>query len=336
MENKRASIKDVARRAGVSITTVSRVINNFPTVSAANRAKVESAVAALKFKPNVTAQRLVKGVTNAVGLVMPGYPGIFHSFYAIELLRGVGHACEVLHMDMIFHITNGFNPLNTNSVGGVVFADIIENRRQVEQAIATGVPCLVVNHRVEDVKVNYIAVNNFAGGKTVGEYLIGLGHKRMATITGNVNTQAGLERLEGFRKAIKAAGQVLPNDSIFYGDYSRRSARQAMEQFLSLPQRPTAVFAASDDMALEAMAVCLEKRIKIPNDISIVGFDDNPAALFGPVALTTINQPIFRMAEEGVRWLYSCMQGKSQKLLQKSLSPELIIRDSCAAPARNR
>lgn len=335
MHNKRASIKDVARRAGVSITTVSRVINDFPSVSATNRAKVEAAVAALKFKPNVTAQRLVRGVTNAIGLVMPGYPGIFHSFYAIELLRGVGHACEILHMDMIFHITNGFNPLNTHSVGGVVFADIIENRRQVEHALETGVPCLVINHRVDDLQVNYIAVNNFSGGKTVGEYLIGLGHKRLATITGNVNTQAGLERLEGFRKAIKTSDLTIPNENIFYGDYSRRCARQAMEQFLNLPQRPTAIFAASDDMALEAMAVCLEKRLRVPQDISIVGFDDNPAALFGPVALTTINQPIFRMAEEGVRWLYSCMQGKTQKFLQKSLSPELIVRDSSAPPTRH-
>jgi len=96
---KRISIEDVARRAGVSITTVSRVINNVPTVSKQNRIKVEEAVAHLKFKPNLAAQRLASGLNNSVGLVMPGYPGLFHSFYAIELIRGVGHACETLHLD---------------------------------------------------------------------------------------------------------------------------------------------------------------------------------------------------------------------------------------------
>jgi len=126
---KKVSIEDVAARAGVSITTVSRVINNFPTVTKKNRIKVEEAVAALKFRPNVSAQRLARGLSNAVGLVMPGYPGIFHSFYAIEIIRGVGHACEALRLDLIFHITDGFNPLNTSNVGGVIFADIIDNRK---------------------------------------------------------------------------------------------------------------------------------------------------------------------------------------------------------------
>ena len=333
MKNK-SSIHDVARRAKVSITTVSRVINNAPTVSAGNRARVEEAVAFYKFKPNVNAQRLAKGVNNSIGLVMPGYPGIFHSFYAIELIRGVGHACEVLHMDLVFHITNGFNPINANSVGGVIFADVIENRRQVEAALASGVPCVVINNKADDLDVGYIAVDNVHGGEIAADYLVSLGHQRIATLTGSLNTQAGVQRLKGFEKLLENKNIPLPREYVYQGDYSRRCARFAAEQFLKLKDRPTAIFAASDDMALEAMAVFLEKRLKVPEDISVIGFDDNPACLFGSVALTTVKQPLFEMAEAAVRYLHVLITGKGAVKKKTTLSPELVVRESCSSPKK--
>ncbi|MCA9409093.1 MAG: LacI family DNA-binding transcriptional regulator [Candidatus Omnitrophica bacterium] len=332
MTDKKVSIEDVAKRANVSITTVSRVINNVSTVSNKNRAKVEEAIAFLKFKPNISAQRLARGTNNSIGLVMPGYPGIFHSFYAIELIRGVGHACESLRLDMLFHITNGYNPINTNNVGGVLFADIIENRKQVEAAIANGTPCMIINNKVTDLKTNYIAVDNTAGGQIAADYLSSFGHKNIAVITGNLNTQSGLERFEGFKDFLKTKNIEIPKDYIFQGDYSRRSARVAMEKFLELKPLPTAIFAASDDMALETIAVILEKGMRVPEDISVIGFDDNPACLFGPVALTTIRQPLFEMADEGVKSLNSIIQGKTKSLVKTLLKPELVIRESCTTP----
>ncbi|MBI5416104.1 MAG: LacI family DNA-binding transcriptional regulator [Candidatus Omnitrophica bacterium] len=333
MKNK-PSINDVARRAKVSITTVSRVINNASTVSARNRASVEEAVAFYKFKPNVSAQRLARGMNNSIGLVMPGYPGIFHSFYAIELIRGVGHACEVLHMDLVFHITNGFNPINTNNVGGVIFADVIENRRQVEAALASGAPCVIINNKADDLDVGYIAVDNVLGAEIAADYLVSLGHKKIATITGNLNTQAGAYRLKGFEHLLGKKNIPLPQEYVYQGDYSRRCARFAAEQFLKLKEPPTAIFAASDDMALEVMAVFLEKGFQVPGDISVVGFDDNPACLFGPVALTTVKQPLFQMAEAAVRYLHVLITGKGTVRKKTVLSPELIVRESCAAPRK--
>jgi LacI family transcriptional regulator len=332
MQKKKTSIEDVAARAKVSITTVSRVINNVSTVSQKNRAKVEQVIAELKFKPNVSAQRLARGVNNAIGLVMPGYPGIFHSFYAIEIIRGIGHSCESLRLDLIFHITNGYNPLNSNSVGGIIFADIIENRKQVEAAIAVGTPCLIINNKVDDLPVSYIAVDNVKGGGTVADYLLNLGHKRIATVTGNLNTQAGKERFDGFESFLKKKGSPLSDDLIYEGDYSRRSARLGAEKFFALDERPTAIFAASDEMALEIMAVATEKGLKVPEDVSIVGFDDNPACLYGATALTTIRQPLFQMAEDAVKVLSSIIQGKQKTLKKIFLAPELVIRDSCSRP----
>ncbi len=331
MHRKKVSIEDVAERAKVSITTVSRVLNKFPTVTAENQAKVEEAIAHFKFKPNVSAQRLARGVNNAIGLVMPGYPGIFHSFYAIEIIRGVGHACETLKLDLVFHITDGTNALNTHAVGGVIFADIIENRQQVEAAIEAGIPSVVINNQVEDLDIDYIAVDNSAGGKIAADYFVGLGHKKIATITGSLSTQSGLQRFEGFKNFLQSKSIPLPDEYIFQGDYSRRSARLGMEKFLSLKELPTAIFAASDEMALEAIAAILERGLKVPENFSVIGFDDNPACLYGPVALTTIKQPLFRMAEDSVKVLNSSILGKENGKTKILLPPELVIRESCAA-----
>lgn len=331
MVSKKINIQDVADRAGVSITTVSRVLNNVSTVSQVNRVKVEEAIAHFKYKPNANAQRLASGVNSAIALVMPGYPGIFHSFYAIELIRGIGHACETLRLDMMFHITNGLNPLNSNSVGGVIFADIIENRKQIESAIAMGTPCMIINNEADDLDVSYIAINNQMGGQIAAEYLAGLKHKKIATVTGSLSTQAGLQRFEGFKQALKELKISLPEEYVYQGDYSRRCARFAAEQFLELKNPPTAIFAASDEMALELIATFLEKGVKVPEDISVIGFDDNPACLFGPVAVTTIRQPLFKMAEDAVRQLNSIISGKTQGHQKTLLSPELVIRESCTA-----
>lgn len=334
VKKRKVSIADVAARAKVSISTVSRVLNRFPTVSKDNQARVEEAIAYLKYQPDISAQRLASGRNDAIGLVMPGYPGIFHSFYAIEIIRGIGHACETLRLDLVFHITNGMNPLNTKSVGGVIFADIIENRRQVMDSLYNDTPAMVINNIVNDLDVNYLGIDNVTGAQTATDYLANLGHKHIATITGNIKTQAGSHRLEGFQKSIKRQGIEARDEYVIEGDYSRRSARLATEKFLALERPPTAIFAASDDMALETIAVLLERGIKVPDDFSVIGFDDNPSSIYGPVALTTIRQPLFHMAEEAVKYLYNIMTGKRKAMVQKVLTPQLIIRDSCAAPAK--
>jgi len=328
-KKQRVSIEDVARRAGVSITTVSRVINHVSTVSPENQAKVEKAVAEMNYSPDANAQRLARGFNSAIGFVIPGYPGIFYSFYAIELIRGIGHACEELRLDLIFHITNGFNDLNTSSVGGVVFADIIENRRQIEVALKAGVPCMVINNIVDDLDVSYIGIDNYRGGQIAAEYLVGLGHKRIGTITGSMRTQSGAHRLRGFRDFLEKADVKLDPHYVMEGDYSRRSARDSMEKLIAGGNMPTALFVASDEMALEVLTVITEKGLSVPGDISIVGFDDNPSALYGPVGLTTIRQPLFQMAEEAVHELNAIIHGRQKDLVRKVLAPELVVRDSC-------
>ena len=327
--SKNISIVDVAKASGVSITTVSRVINKIATVKEANRAKVAKVVRELKFQPSVFAQRLATGKSNVVALVIPRYEGVFYSFYALELIRGVGTMCEALKLDLLLHLTDARSPLSLRGVGGVIFSDIIGNRAQLEDSLAKGIPSVVINYYVDDLDVSCIAIDNAGGAENAVNYLMELGHKKIAHITGDIMTQAAAKRLEGYKRALKKNNIQLREDYIFETDYSRGAARSASEKLIKASDPATAVFVASDAMALEVMAVARELGKNIPNDLSIVGFDDNPSGLYGPVGLTTVRQPLIRMAEESVKELNRLI-GLKKKTIKKILLPaELIIRESC-------
>ncbi|MDD4980055.1 MAG: LacI family DNA-binding transcriptional regulator [Candidatus Omnitrophica bacterium] len=332
--SKTVSIKDVARMAGVSITTVSRVINKFPSVKESNRISVLEAVKQLNFQPSVFAQRLATGKSNVVALVIPRYEGIFYSYYALELIRGIGTLCEALKLDLLLHLTDAHTPLNLKGVGGIIFADIIGNKKQFEDTFNSGAPCIVINNYVEGLEVDCIAIDNIGGAREAVDYLVGLGHRKIAHITGDLITQAAAWRFEGYKQALEKNKIVFRPDYVFKTDYSRGQARLAAEKLIKMDEPPTAVFIASDSMALEVMAVAAELGRKIPRDLSIVGFDDNPSGLYGPVALTTVKQPLIKMAEESVKELNLLLSRKDKphKAKKVLLPAELVIRESCQAP----
>jgi len=327
----KSSIEDVARLAGVSVTTVSRVINKFTSVKEANRARVLAVIRRLKFEPSVFAQRLATGKTNVIALIIPRYEGIFYSFYALEILRGIGTLCESLKLDLLLHLTDAKTPLSLGGVGGIIFADIIGNRKQLETALNENIPCVVINNYIEDLEVNCIAVDNLKGSIEAVNYLINLGHRKIAHITGDLVTQAAADRLKGYKLALEKKGIEVLEDYIIKTDYSRGQARQAAQTLLSLKESPTAIFVASDSMALEVMAVVSEGGKKIPEDLSIIGFDDNPSGLYGPVALTTVKQPLIKMAEEAVKKLNLLVSGKDKTIKKVVLPTELVTRESTRA-----
>jgi LacI family transcriptional regulator len=330
--SKTVSIEDVARLCGVSITTVSRVINKFPSVKEKNRKKVLEAIKQLGFEPSIVAQRLATGKSNVVALVIPRYEGMFYSFYLLELIRGIGTLCQVFKLDLLLRLTDARAELNLKGAGGIIFADVIGNRHQLEEAVKNNIPCVAINCLIEDLDVDCIYMDNTGGAEQAVEYLIKLGHKKIAHISGDVITQAAAQRLEGYRRAMKKGNLPLKEEYIFKTDYSRGQARAAAEKLLKMDNPPSAVFVASDSMALEVMAVAREMGKSIPRDLSIVGFDDNPSGLYGPVALTTVRQPLIKMAEESVKLLNSIMGRKEKVRAQKiALPTELVVRESCQA-----
>lgn len=327
---KKINIEEVAHTAGVSTTTVSRVINSVSTVSEDNRQRVLSAIKKLKYRPNPNAQHLAAGKTNTVGLIIPRYEGIFQSFYASEVLKGIGMAAERQRFDLLLHITDGKSFVNPSSVDGVLFVDIDGDEELVDRVFTEEmIPAVVLNHYVEDLPISCVAVDNKTATQMVVEYLSRLGHKEIATITGDLKTQAGLDRLDGFVKAMKDRQLAVKDDYIKFGDFGLSSARAAAEALLKMPDRPTAIFVASDDMALETINVALAKGVRVPEELSVIGFDDNPAAAHGRVPLTTIRQPLSEMGSTGFELLRQQITGKKQSPSKLLLPTQLIERQSC-------
>ena len=326
---KPISIIDVARTAGVSTTTVSRVINSVPTVTEANRRRVEQAIAQLHFRPNVAAQRLASGRNDTIGLIIPRYEGIFRSYYALEVIKGIGTSAERLQVDLLLHITDGKGGWKAGGVGGALFVDLDGNAELLDRLMGEGVPCVVLNHFLEDLPISCVAVDNRTAAKQVVAYLVKLGHREIATITGDLQTQAGLARLDGYVVGMKEHGLTVKQGYIADGDFSPESGRRCAETLLARKDRPTAIFAASDEMALAVIETARRLRLRVPEDLSVVGFDDNPIAGHAQVPLTTIRQPLEEMGHTGLQILHQQMSGKRKQPVKITLPTQLVERQSC-------
>ena len=329
---KQLNIADVARAAGVSTTTVSRVLNRVPTVTTENRAKVEAAVRQLNFRPNVAARRLAAGrQQTTLGLIIPEFQEVFQSFYAIEVIKGVGRASQEHHVDLLLHLAseNKREP-NIQAVDGLIFVDVYGQEEFLDRMLGERMPCIVLNHYLDELPVSCIAVDNALGAKQAVDFLVGLGHREIATIAGDLGTQVGLDRLDGYVRAMRSHNLTVKQSYIQRADdYSPAAARRAATKLLSLDDRPTALFVASDEMALAAIDVAQSKNLRVPEDLSIVGFDDNPVAVSGTIPLTTIFQPLRDMASQGIAVLMETMQGKRRAPLKVRLPTKLIERQSC-------
>ena len=326
---KKSGIAEVASAAGVSITTVSRVINEVATVSTENRERVLQVIKRLRYQPNPSAQRLAGGRTNTIGLIIPRFEGIFQSYYAPQVIRGIGAEAERIRSDLLLHITDGKTFINPSAVDGVLFLDVYGCEELLDRVLQEKLAAVVINHYLDDLPISCVAIDNKTSAQRVVDYLVRLGHREIATVTGDLKTQAGLDRFDGFVKAMKDRQLSVKDEYIRFGDFGLPSARQAVEALLKLSNRPTAIFVASDDMALEAINVAINKGVRVPEELSIVGFDDNPAAAHGRVPLTTVRQPLREMGRRALELLSNYIKGKKQSPTKLLLPTELVERQSC-------
>jgi LacI family transcriptional regulator len=323
----RITIKEVAQRAGVSIATVSRHLNNPSSIRKENRRKVAKAVKELNYHPYLFARRLAGGKLNTFGLIIPGYEGIFYSFYALEIIRGVAHALNQKGIDLHLHIFWDRDTFKNSLVDGVVFADVIGNEEQLNKLIREETPLIVINRKVKDSQVSYVAIDNFRGAYDAVEFLARHGHKQIAHLAGDLSVQCAQERLAGYKAALEKNKISVKEEYIRVTTFSRKEAREKMDELFSLRQPPTAVFCCSDEVASEVLSFCEERKIAVPKQLSVVGFDDNPHCLYGNLMLTTVRQPIKIMAVQAVEILQDIVD-KKIKVKQVVLEPELIVRDT--------
>ena len=326
MSSSKITIKDVAYRAGVSIATVSRFINHIP-LKKENRQRVEKAVKELNYQPLLYARRLAGGKLDTFGLIIPGYEGIFYSFYALEIIREIAFALGARDVDLHLNIFWNKDTFKTSLVDGVILADIIGNEKQLERLVNEKIPLVVINRKVENLDVNYVAINNFKGGYEATEFLIHHGHKYVAHLAGDMRVQCAQERAEGYSQALEKNGISLSKDYIKITNFSRKETWTKLEELFSLKNLPTAIFCCSDEVASEAMNFAEEKRMDVPKDLSIIGFDDNPHCLYGNLMLTTVRQPLKAMVYQAVGILQESIEGDApvQGIV---LDTELIIRDT--------
>ncbi|MBF0510885.1 MAG: substrate-binding domain-containing protein [Candidatus Omnitrophica bacterium] len=268
-------------------------------------------------------------------LILPRFEDIFHSYYTGEITKGVNLAASRLNVDFLVHITDRsshetwLDPtlLDRKYVDGILFADIDNDIDIVKKAITRGMPCLVLNNIIHE-PINYIAVNNYEAALQVVENFIKMGHKHIATIAGDLSTQAGLVRLDGYNAALKKHHMAPDEEYVKIGAFLRTPARQAAAELLKLKQRPTAIFAASDVMAMEAIDVAKSKKIAIPSELAICGFDDNPLRAHCSIPLATVAQPLIEMGRLGLEMLYQISHGKARLPVKEVLSAKLIKAES--------
>jgi DNA-binding LacI/PurR family transcriptional regulator len=268
-------------------------------------------------------------------LVIPSFEDIFHSFYAGEIIKGVSLAASRLNIDILIHITDRFDHkswldaslLDHDDIDGIIFADIDNDLSIVKKVIDRSIPYVVLNNYLEQ-PINCLAIDNREATIKIVEHLTKLGHERIATIAGDQMTQSGQVRLEAFKEALAKKGIDSQKAYITFGDFLRTPARAAAQKLLGMKARPTAIFAASDVMAMELIDVATAMNIRVPEELSVVGFDDNPLSINCPIRLTTVFQPLVEMGRLGAEQLKQIVLGQAKLPIKFLLAAKFVARDS--------
>ncbi len=340
-----ATIKEVAELAGVSQMTVSRVLNRREAVKEATRTRVEDAIRELNYRPNLLARGLAGGKSLFIGLV-------FHNpsnTYLGELLVGALQSCrDEGHHLVIEDFTSGdikesgpviVERLSGAGLDGVIVAPPISEDDDILDALVAAqiVTVLIAPKDVSKTDIS-VSIDDAKAAEEMTDHILDHGHRKIGFIRGPDNQSSSRRRFRGFKSAMARHGMTIDDSWIVRGDYTYRSGMLAAEALLALPNRPTAIFASNDDMAAGVVASAQRLGVKVPDDLSVVGFDDTMFATSIWPQLTTVRQPIAEMAAESVRLLSRHLQTEEPKdgngetvpdlLRNVVLDVEIVTRDS--------
>ena len=325
----------VATRAGVSVPTVSKVLNGRSDVAPDTRRRVEAAIRASGYR---RADRKVQSA--------PILEVIFHeleSEWALEIIMGVEEVARENHLVVVLSEMHGRRIPGRGWIEGVlsrrpagviaVFSDLTESMRI--QLQTRGIPYVVVDPTGEPVHdTPSVGATNWSGGLAATRHLLGLGHRRIGVITGPVEILCSRARLDGYRAAMDEAGVPIDPALIRNGRFHVQEGVEHGRALLRLPEPPTAIFAGNDLQAFGVYQAAREARLHIPEDLSVIGFDDLPVAEWVGPPLTTVRQPLAEMAVTAARLVLSMARGEQPSQTRLELATELIVRDSTAPPRR--
>jgi LacI family transcriptional regulator len=330
------TLEDIARLSGVSRSTVSRVINADVNVKNETRNKVQQVLNNYSFQPNLAARGLATGRTNVIGVVIPASVGvIFTDPYFPQLLQGVSVVCNTRDYSVMLWLAEPdyeqrmiTRILHNGLVDGVIVVSIPMNDSIIQSLIESKMPFILIGRHPTE-KVNFLDVDNMQAGRKATMHLVRLGYKRIATITGLQNQVAGYDRYQGYLKALQDSYHQVRPELVAEGDFTEEGGYNAMNRLLKY--KPDAVFVASDMMAYGAMRALREANLRIPEDVAVVGFDDNPASSKTIPPLTTVRQPISQMGSKAADFLINIIETGAQSTQKVILDTELVVRESCGA-----
>lgn len=319
------NIEDVAKKAGVSVVTVSRVINGVTTVRKNNREKVVRAMKELNYQPNHAARVLASGKTRVIGLTIGSLNDTF--------LEGVVKAINAKLVDYGYVLALSVVPIGTGNsflfqrerVDGVILLCPTEEEKMVKQLEEKDIPYVLIDNQDEHDVVS-VVVDNLKGGYDATKHLIDLGHERIGHIAGPAIYLSSREREQGFLQALEEAN--LKPYVIEHGDFRMDDGFRIVKGWIEKDTLPTAIFAADDFIALGAMNALMESGLRVPDDVSIIGYDDQVFASQYVPKMTTVKQPEQAMGEKGVDLLMRLIKDETIEQRQFRLEPSVVIRNS--------
>jgi LacI family transcriptional regulator len=326
----RATIYTVAERAGVSIATVSRVLNNSPKISAETRAKVLLAMQELDYRPSASARGLARNATETIALLFPEVSGPFFS----EIIRGIETEARRHHYHLLIYGLHGAGqqdqllPFLSSKVDGMIVGSHCE-AAYVQRLHEQQVPFVLLNQQIEDIVADSIQTSSFEGAYDAVNHLVGHGYTPIAFIAGPPSSTQSRVRLEAYRQVLADRGWPQDSRWIADGDYSESGGERAMGALLSGQQPPRAVFAANDETAIGAIDAARTLGLSVPDDVAIAGFDDLPVAAYIHPALTTVRRSVRESGELAVQLLVRRIETPDAPVEHIVLPTELVVRRSC-------
>jgi LacI family transcriptional regulator len=341
---ERVTIRELARRSGVSVGTVSRALNGYADVRPETRERIMRLASELDYTPAAAARSLVTQRSHVIGVFLEtgeGHPDLQHPFFH-EVLGGLKQRVGAEGFDLLLFASerpgNGYGPhsylkrARHHNVDGCALIGLEPEDPEVRRLVRGEIPCVAIDMAIEGPRTEVVMSDNEAGARAAVEHLHGLGHRRIATVTGMIDSRPGIDRLRGYRAAVQALGLAYRDDYVAYGDFYAESGREATARMLASAEPPTAIFAASDLMAIGAIRAVAEVGLQVPHDVSIVGFDDIQLAPHVNPPLTTLRQDMLGLGAAAGDALVARVAGDPDRPPLRTLPVELVVRGSTAAP----